>query len=228
MKIGSDQWKRTLIDGAAALGAPLDEDGAEAFALHARELMLWNKKISLTTITDPLEVAVKHFLDSVAAFPLLPDKGRMLDIGAGGGFPGIPLKVLAPSLDVTLIDASRKKANFMKYVIRSLSLTRIDAHHARAESLARDPSHHHSYDVIICRALASLKDFIPMALPLLKRDGALISLKGPSCEEEIAAIAPPGPGADSPGRIQDRFALTTHRFKLPHIKDPRAIVVIKT
>ncbi|MCP4693468.1 MAG: 16S rRNA (guanine(527)-N(7))-methyltransferase RsmG, partial [Desulfobacterales bacterium] len=101
MEIGSNRWKRLLLDGAARLGAPMDESQAEAFAEHARELLLWNRSISLTTITDPRAVAVKHFLDSLAPASLLPENARLLDIGSGGGFPGIPLKVLFPAMTVT-------------------------------------------------------------------------------------------------------------------------------
>ncbi len=228
MKIGSDHWKRLLIDGAASLGVAMNGEQADAFAIHARELLLWNKSISLTTITDPREVAVKHFLDSIAASPLLPDNARLLDIGSGGGFPGIPLKVLLPSLSVTLIDASRKKINFIKYVIRLLSLARTDALHIRAERLAEDPSFRNAFDIIICRALSSLKEFIPMAHPLLKKDGMLISLKGPSLEDEIAAIAPSDQGESNlPEHFWKRFEQTTRQFTLPHLGDPRTIVVFR-
>lgn len=230
MKIGSGEWKRLLIDGAAELGAPLDGDHVDAFALHARELLHWNRSISLTTITDPRDVAVKHFLDSLAPAPLLPENAHLLDIGSGGGFPGIPLKVLLPSLTVTLIDASRKKINFLKYVIRSLSLTRTTALHARAESLAHDSSRRNAFDVIICRALASLGEFIPMALPLLKKDGMLISLKGPSFQDELAALAPASPSPGKSPLLENflaRFESTTRQFPLPHLGDPRAIIVFR-
>ena len=102
----------------------------------------------------------------------------MLDIGSGGGFPGIPLKVLRPKLSVTLIDASRKKVSFLKHVIRTLKLDNIDAFHIRAEDLAAHPSYLNRFDVIISRALSSLEHFVRLAVPLLAKWGIIIAMRG--------------------------------------------------
>ena len=125
MEIGSEKWKNIIKDGAKTMEIHIDQEQVDQCALHAVELMKWNQKTNLTTITDPLEVAVKHFLDSMAPAPLISQSSKMLDIGSGGGFPGIPLKILIPSLSVTLIDASRKKVSFLSYLIRTLKLKLI-------------------------------------------------------------------------------------------------------
>lgn len=132
----SPEWAEYLDRGARTMGLPLKEQQIAAFAVHARELMSWNRFASLTAIRDPLEIAVKQFLDTIPLCPLLPDRSRVLDLGSGGGFPGIPLKILRPDLNLTLIDASRKKVSFLRHVIRTLHLNCIGARQIRAEGLA--------------------------------------------------------------------------------------------
>ena len=103
--------------------------------IHAKELMMWNKKINLTAIKQPLKIAEKHFIDSLAAASFIKNKNSIIDLGSGGGFPGIPLKIMNPLLHVVLVDSSRKKINFLKHVIRLLGLQVIDAIHSRAQDL---------------------------------------------------------------------------------------------
>jgi len=135
MEIGSDKWKRIILSGAGEVNISVDSTQVDQFAIHARELLRWNQKINLTAVTDPLSVAVKHYLDSIAPAKILPHAGSLLDIGTGGGFPGIPLKILLPSLSVTLIDASRKKVSFLKHAGRTLGLRDFKVLHIRAEDL---------------------------------------------------------------------------------------------
>ena len=138
MKIGSKEWQNIIYEGAENLGVRIDWLEIEKFSIHAIELSKWNQKINLTAITDPMEVAVKHFLDAIAPIPDIPPNGSLLDIGSGGGFPGIPLKICLPSVSVTMIDASRKKVNFLKHMIRTLELENIYAFHIRAEDFAKN------------------------------------------------------------------------------------------
>ncbi len=135
----STEWAHIIDKGARAMGMCLERSQITRFAVHAKELMAWNRFAKLTAITDPIEIAVKQFLDIIPLFPLLPPGSRLLDIGSGGGFPGIPLKIMRPDLEVTLIDASRKKVSFQKHIIRTLALKDIEAHHIRAEELKRGP-----------------------------------------------------------------------------------------
>ena len=127
MEIGSREWQRLIIDGSRVLGIEIDEGLTAQFIVHASELIKWNRKINLTAITDPRNIAIKHLLDSLAPALHIPDEARLLDMGSGGGFPGIPLKILKPSLFVMLIDGNRKKVNFLKHVLRTLYLENIAA-----------------------------------------------------------------------------------------------------
>lgn len=190
MKIGSDEWSQVIIDGAKVFDLDLDRSHTDLFAAHARELLYWTKTINLTTIVDPLEVAVKHFVDSLAPARLLTPGATLLDIGSGGGFPGIPLKVVIPTLSITLIDASRKKVNFLKHVIRTMELDGIEALHIRAEVLAGDSAYRSHFNIITSRALSDLKSFINRARPLLAVDGQMIALKGNMDETEVEAVRP--------------------------------------
>jgi 16S rRNA (guanine527-N7)-methyltransferase len=135
VKIDSEQWRQTVIQGALASGVDVSDDQARIMGRHAVELLQWNRTTNLTAITDPLDVAVKHYVDAVAVAPWIDRGARILDAGSGGGFPGIPLCILRPDLSVTLVDSVRKKVSFLKYAIRMLGLTGIDAVHGRLEDL---------------------------------------------------------------------------------------------
>jgi len=219
MEIGSREWQNFIIDGARKLGVEIDAGITAQFSIHASELIKWNRKLNLTSITHPQELAVKHFLDSLAPAHFIPDNARMLDIGSGGGFPGIPLKVLNPSLKVMLIDGTRKKVNFLKHALRTLKLESIEAHQIRAENLHEDPTCVNLFDVIISRALSSLKLFVKMALPLLAQQGTIMAMKGEVNQEELDAVDLDG--------LEDRYHFEVKNYKLPSIEAARSIVIIR-
>lgn len=228
MKVGSPEWIELVIDGAKAIGIDLNQRQARQFAVHADELLKWNKKFNLTAISDPWEVAVKHFLDSIATARLIPPGATLLDIGSGGGFPGIALKIVLPALSVTLIDGSRKKITFLKHIIRTLQLENIDARQIRAEEMVKGPEHPFAFDVIISRALSSLKTYITLALPLLARPGIIIALKGRIDQSEIDDLFS-NPTNRSPGELshQSRLSLTTQSYELPYIQSRRTVYLVR-
>jgi len=125
--------KRLLIEGAKAFGIHLDEKAVETFSLFLRELLKWNQRINLTAAKTEEGIILKHFLDSISVHPYLPEYSPILDIGSGAGFPGIPLKMVKPSLEITLIDSVLKKVDFQKHIIRMLGLKGIEAIHGRAQ-----------------------------------------------------------------------------------------------
>ncbi|OQY58948.1 MAG: 16S rRNA (guanine(527)-N(7))-methyltransferase RsmG [Desulfobacteraceae bacterium 4572_88] len=214
--INSEAWKRLVGEGAEFFDLHLTREHTENFGLHALELMKWNRRINLTAITEPSEIALKHFADSLAPASLISPGSKLLDIGSGGGFPGIPLKVMIPSLSVTLIDASRKKVSFQKHVIRMLKLGNIEAVHARAEELAKNRNFIRAFDVIICRALSALDEFAEMALPLLAENGLIIALKGRISHAELDAMRAMLAGS--------QIALSVRQYKLPRLGAERSIV----
>jgi 16S rRNA (guanine527-N7)-methyltransferase len=171
----SSEWKKMVLRGARQLGIVLTPGQLDCFAQHATLLLEWNRKINLTAIVDPAEMAVKHYLDAIAPIKHIPLQGHLLDIGTGGGFPGIPLKVMRPDQPMTLIDGVRKKISFVKQAIRQLGLQGIEAHQMRAEDLGRRPSEATQYQVIVCRALTDLSAIVTLSTPLLAPGGSIVA-----------------------------------------------------
>ena len=219
MEIGTREWQRFIIDGARKLGIELDERVSASFSIYASELLNWNRKINLTAITDPREIAIKHFLDSLVPAGCIPDTGRLLDIGSGGGFPGIPLKIFKPSICVLLIDGVRKKINFLKQVLRALDLENIEARQMRTETLLKDPEYATSFDIIISRALSDLLTFVKSAMPLLAEHGTIIAMKGEVDTKELDAVRA--------NALGDQYSLEIEKYGLPSIDSQRSLVILK-
>ncbi|NMB07393.1 MAG: 16S rRNA (guanine(527)-N(7))-methyltransferase RsmG [Tissierellia bacterium] len=177
----------TLIDGAKKLDIDLDEGQIEKFILYKELLQEWNQKINITSITEDKEVDIKHFIDSIIPLKaeLFKGKLKVIDIGTGGGFPGIPLKIMNENLDMVLLDSTNKKIRFLDEVIEKLKLKNIKAIHGRAEELGRDVDYREKYDVAISRAVASLDTLSEYALPFVNVGGHFISMKGPDVDEEL-------------------------------------------
>jgi len=178
MEIGSAEWKSVIIDGAAELGVEVSEEQAALFAVHAREMVRWNRRINLTAVTDPFEMAIKHYVDSIAAIPLIKPDASLLDAGSGGGFPGIPLKIMLPSLDLTLLEARRKRVSFLKHILRTLGVVDVGVLNERLEETAAALSPGAGFDVIVSRAFSHLELFAAHAMPLLNPGGCLVAFKG--------------------------------------------------
>jgi len=224
MKSGSKDWQQLIVNGAAQLGIDVGLEHTAKFAVHVRELEMWNRKVNLTAITDPVNTAVKHFLDAIVPSPLIPDGASLLDIGSGAGFPGIPLKVLNPSLSVVLVDASRKKVNFQRHVIRVLGLKDIEARHIRAEEMGRLKAFENAFDVIVSRALTAMDAFVSLAEPLLKKNGRIIALKGKVDPAEVASVQGlPLRGASD---VAGSFNLTVRRYRLPIVQSDRSLLIL--
>ncbi|MGD9187055.1 MAG: 16S rRNA (guanine(527)-N(7))-methyltransferase RsmG [Desulfobacteraceae bacterium] len=218
LEVGSDQWIDLLMTGAGQLGIDMDHHQASQFGRYAQILQQWNRKINLTSITDPMEVAVKHFLDSLAPSACIPQQGTILDIGTGGGFPGIPLKIMRPDQPMVLIDGIRKKINFVKQVLRELHLDHIEAFQLRAEELIRDQTITDQYDIIVCRALADVDELFKLAAPLLKPNGRLVVYQG-----SRATASKPNSGAMV--YRGTRFDCSKTTYSLPFTGHQRAIAV---
>ena len=229
MQIGSKKWQNLIYEGAKNLDIQIDKRKIEKFAIHALELMKWNQKTNLTAITDPFEVAVKHFLDSIVPVKIIPSNASLLDIGSGGGFPGIPLKIILPSLSVTLIDASRKKVSFLKHIIRILELKNIDALQIRAEEFANKPGVAKKFNVIISRAFSSMTTFALTALPFLKKEGAIIAMRGNVSGDDIQLLRSSLNKRHAILMDEDTeaFKLSVKRYSLPYLKSDRSMVSLK-
>lgn len=165
----------------------LDSEQIEKFVEYNRLLIEYNSKINLTTITMPLEVTIKHFFDSLTpAFYLDLEGKSIIDIGAGAGFPGIPLKILFPEIQLTLLDSLQKRIKFLGVVADSLELDGVKLIHGRAEELAHDAAHREQYDLAIARAVARLNVLAELTLPFVKVGGSLLAMKASKAEEELS------------------------------------------
>ena len=188
-EVDSDPWRRQVADVASDLGVALSQKALGLFSLHARLLLKWTAKTNLTAITDPKQMAVKHFADSLALAPFLPKGARMLDMGAGGGFPGLVIKAARPDISVTLMDAVRKKVSFLTQVILEGGLEGVSAIHGRAQDLAKVPGFSGAFDAVASRAFADLPEFVRLALPFVNQNGQILAMKGPGAASgELARV----------------------------------------
>ena len=172
----------------ADLGFPLTDRQKEQFERYFELLIEWNEKINLTAITDKDEVYLKHFYDSIA--PILQglienQPIRLLDIGAGAGFPSLPMKILFPELDVTIIDSLNKRINFLHLLAEELDLSGVHFYHGRAEDFAQDKAFRAQFDLVTARAVARMQVLSELTIPYLKVGGRLLALKASNAPEEL-------------------------------------------
>lgn len=209
--------KELLKTGASELGISLTPEQLTSLDTFAEELKKWNKKINLTAITDDQDIAVKHLVDSLSLLKVVQGEGRLLDIGSGGGFPCIPVKIVDPALDVVSVDAVVKKISFQKQAARLLKLDNFQALHVRAETLAADYAG--AFDWVVSRAFSDIPSFVEMALPVLKDGGRIVAMKGKNAAEEVAAAE------DALVKFGVKVE-AVQNFPLPHSGDARSLVVM--
>ena len=182
--------RETLIQGAKSMGWKMTPAQAEQFQAYMELLLDWNEKINLTSITEPEQVVEKHFLDSLTLLDWknLKQGAKVIDVGTGAGFPGIPLKIMRPDIELTLLDGTQKRLNFLGEVCRGLKL---QAHlvHKRAEEAGRDKTMRERFDLATARAVAALPTLAEYCLPLIKMKGHFIAMKGPGAAEELKEAA---------------------------------------
>ena len=163
----------------------INDEQIKKFMNYMNLLLEWNEKINLTAITQPDEVKLKHFVDSLTVLKYINDDDKVIDIGTGAGFPGIPLKIMNENTKITLLDSLNKRINFLNIVIETLNLRNIQAIHGRAEEIARNKLYREKYDVAVSRAVANLSTLTEYMLPFVKVGGKCICMKGANVNEEI-------------------------------------------
>lgn len=214
---------KKLYDGAKELGIDLSQGQLDKFEVYYREIVEWNRKMNLTRVTGYEEVQIKQFLDSMTIIPQMETSGsdfRIIDVGSGAGMPGIPIKIVLPDAKVTLLEATAKKTQFLKYVIEKLGLRDIEAIKGRAEELAHQRQFREQYDIVLSRAVAALPVAVELSLPFCIQGGRFIAQKKGDIEQEIrqsaTAIVEMG------GELRD-----VKQVEIMGLNDGRKLVVIE-
>lgn len=176
-------FSKDLKRKAEQINIVLEEEQVQSFYQYMKLLLDWNEKINLTAITDQKEIIVKHFIDSLTIEKYIEKGKKVIDVGTGAGFPGIPLSIVKEELEVTLLDSLNKRIHFLEEIIGLLELKRIRAVHGRVEEFAKDKKERESYDVATSRAVAPLNVLLEYLLPLVKIGGICICMKGSNTEE---------------------------------------------
>lgn len=204
------------------LGIRLSDEQRAAFDLYARELVEWNRRFNLTSITDPEQIRIKHFLDSLSCWLAMRETppGSLVDVGAGAGFPGIPLKILKPDIHLTLVEATAKKTGFLLHLVQFLRLEGVHVATKRAEEFGHLPAHRGVYDWAVARAVAPLPVLVEYLLPLVKVGGYALAQKGKDAPAEVeaanAAINRLGGEVDEAKQVE-----------VPGLDEERYLVIIK-
>lgn len=181
-----EEFKKIMIFYGEKIDIKFTEEQLNQFYEYMNLLLEWNEKINLTAITDPSEVILKHFIDSLTINKYIKENSILADVGTGAGFPGIPLKILRPDLKITLVDSLNKRINFLNEVINKLNLVNIETVHSRIEDFGKDKKYRESFDFVTARAVANLAVLSEYLLPIAKVGGQCVCMKGSSVEEELS------------------------------------------
>lgn len=209
---------------ADLFGVHLTPGQAAAFDTYLQELTAWNAHMNLTAIIAPEAVRVRHFLDSLSVAQVVtPEDGlRLLDVGAGAGFPGLALAIAFPGLHVTLLESTGKKVNFLRHVIQVLGLSNVVTVNARAEDAGQESIHRAKYDVVVARAVARLPALLEYLLPFAREGGRCVAMKGETAHDELRDSA-------RALRVLGGQAQKTHSVQLPGVDETHYLItVLKT
>ena len=181
-----DTMKQTISDGAKKLGIDITDQSVNALIRYFNILVERNKSVNLTRITEPFDVATKHFLDSLTPITSGFVKGKVIDVGTGAGFPGLVIKCARPEIELTLLDSLNKRISFLRDAADEMGITdNINFLHSRAEDAGKSNNHREKYDTVLSRAVANMRTLSEWCLPLLKVGGYFLALKGPLADSEL-------------------------------------------
>lgn len=213
----SDEMKKA----AEAYGLQLSETQLQQFTRYYELLIEWNEKMNLTAITEEHEVAVKHMVDSLTVYDetLFHDGVSVIDVGTGAGFPGLPLKIFCPEIQLTLMDSLNKRVKFLQTVVNELGLEGVECVHARAEEGARNKKYREQFDIAVSRAVARLPILCEYCLPFVKKGGHFLALKGRAFAEEVEE-------ASKAIKVMGGSRTEMREVHLPGLEDKRAIIIV--
>lgn len=198
----------------------IDNVSAEKFAVYMELLREWNEKINLTAITDEEGILVKHFFDSCSISEFVDNNSKIIDVGTGAGFPGLPLKIVNDTLNLTLVDSLNKRINFLNEVKNKLGLKNVETVHGRAEDVGIDKKYREKYDFAVSRAVAELRILVEYLLPLVKVGGKVIAMKGPNIDEEVE-------NAKRAVKLLGGEIERIESFRLGNTDNERTVIIIK-
>ena len=204
------------------LGINLSQSQLAQFQRLTVLLLAWNARMNLTGITDPAEISIKHYLDSLTLLRHLPESGRarLIDVGTGAGFPGLPLAISLSDMRISMLDSTARKLRFIDAAGQALGLENIRTVHARAETAGRDDAHRGTYDFVVARAVGRLPALMECTLPLAKRGGAVIAMQGASAHNDARQAAK---AIATLGGELDEIA----EVRLPTMDKPRHLVIAR-
>lgn len=214
------EFSEKLIDNGKKINININDEQAQKYYNYMNLLIEWNEKINLTAITNPDEIITKHFIDSITIDKYIEKNNKIIDVGTGAGFPGIPLSILRDDLDITLMDSLNKRIKFLDEVRELNHLNNISTIHGRAEELGKNKSFREKYDIATSRAVAPLNVLLEYMLPFVKVGGYCICMKGSNVEEEIAN------SKTALSKLKGKID-KIETFKLPDTEYGRNIIIIK-
>ena len=179
------RFEEEMSKKSKILGVRFSVEQIEQFYKYMNLLIEWNEKMNLTAITEPKEIILKHFIDSITILKYIDDNSKLVDVGTGAGFPGVPLSIMNPTLKITLVDSLNKRLIFLQEVVKELNLKNIEIVHARAEEFGQNKNYREKFDIATSRAVANLATLSEYLVPLVKIGGKIISMKASNAQEEI-------------------------------------------
>ncbi|GAG69080.1 unnamed protein product [marine sediment metagenome] len=214
-----------LIDGARKMGINLHKEQIKKFSRYLELLVQWNQKINLTSLKTPQEIIIKHFLDSISCIKVInkyidTEGISVIDVGAGAGFPGIPIKTICPSIRLSLLEVRKKKTLFLEKVTEEMNFRQVKILNGRAETFGKEADHREKYDIAISRAVARLNVLSEYCLPLVRVGGLFIAQKGRSYMEETEKSL-------KTIRFLGGELIGVENIRIPFINQERHLLVIK-
>ena len=214
-----------LIDGAQKMGINLHKEQIKKFSRYLELLVQWNQKINLTSLKTPQEIIIKHFLDSISCIKVINkyiniEGISIIDVGTGAGFPGIPIKIVCPSISLSLLEARKKKTIFLEKIIEEINFQQVEVLNGRAEAFGKCPDYREKYDIVLSRAVALLSTLSEYCLPLVRVGGLFVAQKGRLYKEEIDKALKTIP-------LLGGELIGVENIRIPFINQERHLLVIK-
>jgi len=214
-----------LIDGAQKMGISLHKEQIKKFSRYLELLVQWNQKINLTSLKTPREIIIKHFLDSISCVKVISkyidtEGIRVIDVGAGAGFPGMPIKIICPSIRLSLLEARKKKSVFLEKIIGEMNFQQVEILNGRAETFGKGANHREKYNIAISRAVARLNVLSEYCLPLVRVGGLFVAQKGRSYKEETEKSL-------KTVQVLGGELIGVENVRIPFINQERYLLVIK-